>query len=78
MFQRCFARSVCTVALVFGVALTAMQAIAQTRLQGAGATFPAPFYKQLVVVYQGINPNVLSNYGGSFVHRLTRRIEIAP
>jgi phosphate transport system substrate-binding protein len=62
MFQRCSARSVCTVALVFGVALTAMPAIAQTRLQGAGATFPAPFYKQLVVVYQGINPNVLIDY----------------
>jgi phosphate transport system substrate-binding protein len=33
-----------------------------TRLQGAGATFPAPFYKRLVVVYQGIHPDVLIDY----------------
>ena len=35
---------------------------AATRLQGAGATFPAPFYKRLVVVYQGIYPDVLIDY----------------
>jgi phosphate transport system substrate-binding protein len=34
----------------------------RTRLQGAGATFPAPFYKRLVVVYQGINPEVMIDY----------------
>jgi phosphate transport system substrate-binding protein len=33
-----------------------------TRLQGAGATFPAPFYKRLVVVFQSIHPNVLIDY----------------
>jgi phosphate transport system substrate-binding protein len=33
-----------------------------TRLQGAGATFPAPFYKRLVVMYQGIHSNVLIDY----------------
>jgi hypothetical protein len=26
----------------------------------------------------GINPSVLSNYGGTFVHKLIRRIEISP
>ncbi|HEX5472284.1 MAG TPA: phosphate ABC transporter substrate-binding protein PstS, partial [Lacipirellulaceae bacterium] len=32
------------------------------RLQGAGATFPAPFYQRLVVVYQGMHPDVLIDY----------------
>jgi phosphate transport system substrate-binding protein len=32
------------------------------RLQGAGATFPAPFYKRLVVAYQGSHPDVLIDY----------------
>lgn len=35
---------------------------AKTRLQGAGATFPAPLYKRLVVVYQGLHPDVLIDY----------------
>ncbi len=35
---------------------------AKTRLQGAGATFPAPFYKRLVVVYQQQHPGVLIDY----------------
>ena len=26
----------------------------------------------------GINPNILSNYGGSFVHKFTRHIEVSP
>jgi len=34
----------------------------KTRLQGAGATFPAPLYKRLVVVYEGINPEVMIDY----------------
>ncbi|HVT29898.1 MAG TPA: phosphate ABC transporter substrate-binding protein PstS, partial [Lacipirellulaceae bacterium] len=34
----------------------------KVRLQGAGATFPAPFYKRLVVVYQGSHPDVLIDY----------------
>ena len=33
-----------------------------TRLQGAGASFPAPFYKRLVVEYQRIHPDVLIDY----------------
>lgn len=35
---------------------------AKTRLQGAGATFPAPLYRRLVVVYQGLHPDVLIDY----------------
>lgn len=34
----------------------------ETRLQGAGATFPAPFYKRLVVTYQESHPDVLIDY----------------
>jgi phosphate transport system substrate-binding protein len=34
----------------------------ETRLQGAGATFPAPFYKRLVVAYQESHPHVLIDY----------------
>ncbi len=48
--------------LVFGCGLGSGPARAATRLQGAGATFPAPFYKRLVVVYQGIYPDVLIDY----------------
>ena len=48
--------------LVIGAALWAGTVYAKTRLQGAGATFPAPFYKRLVVVYQGNHPDVLIDY----------------
>lgn len=34
----------------------------KTRLQGAGATFPAPFYKRLVVAYEELHPDVLIDY----------------
>jgi phosphate transport system substrate-binding protein len=34
----------------------------ETRLQGAGATFPAPFYKRLVAVYEGLHPEALIDY----------------
>jgi phosphate transport system substrate-binding protein len=40
----------------------ARPAVGTTRLQGAGASFPAPFYKRLVVEYQGIHPDVLIDY----------------
>lgn len=48
--------------LVVGVALTATAASAATRLQGAGATFPAPLYNRLVAVYQELQPQVLIDY----------------
>jgi phosphate transport system substrate-binding protein len=47
---------------VIAVAFLAGGAAAKTRLQGAGATFPAPFYKRLVVVYQEKHPDVLIDY----------------
>lgn len=34
----------------------------EVRLQGAGATFPAPFYKRLVAEYEKIHPEVLIDY----------------
>jgi phosphate transport system substrate-binding protein len=33
-----------------------------TRLQGAGASFPAPFYKRLVVEYEHLHPDVQIDY----------------
>ena len=49
------------IALV-GCSVSIPEAQAETRLQGAGATFPAPLYKRLVAVYQGIHPEVLIDY----------------
>jgi len=43
-------------------ALTATTAMAEVRLQGAGATFPAPFYKRLVAEYQKLHPGVAIDY----------------
>ncbi|HJQ80175.1 MAG TPA: phosphate ABC transporter substrate-binding protein PstS [Lacipirellulaceae bacterium] len=34
----------------------------RVRLQGAGATFPAPFYKRLVAVYEELHPAVMIDY----------------
>ncbi len=48
--------------LLSGGAISTNIALARTRLQGAGATFPAPLYKRLVVVYQGLHPDVLIDY----------------
>ncbi len=48
--------------LLMGFSATDRSVHAATRLQGAGATFPAPFYKRLVVVYQEMHPDVLIDY----------------
>lgn len=42
----------------------AMSASAQTRIQGAGATFPEPLYKLWIAEYQKTNPNVQIDYQG--------------
>jgi phosphate transport system substrate-binding protein len=44
-----------------GCAVTGLLA-AETRLQGAGATFPAPLYSRWVAEYQKINPGVAIDY----------------
>src|SRR6188472_3865652 len=68
MPRRCIAGAVCLGLAVFAVGCrpsansTAKPAAGASRLQGAGATFPAPFYKRLVVVYEGIHPDVLIDY----------------
>jgi phosphate transport system substrate-binding protein len=68
MPSRCVAGAVClaVAAVAIGcrpsVSTTAKPAAGTTRLQGAGATFPAPFYKRLVVVYQDVHPDVLIDY----------------
>ncbi len=48
--------------LIVGCSVSVPMTQAETRLQGAGATFPAPLYKRLVAVYQGIHPDVLIDY----------------
>jgi phosphate transport system substrate-binding protein len=41
---------------------SASSAEKSVRLQGAGATFPAPFYKRLVAVYQELHPRIMIDY----------------
>jgi phosphate transport system substrate-binding protein len=48
--------------LVLTVAGGATVASAETKLQGAGATFPAPLYKRWVAEYQKVNPEVAIDY----------------
>ena len=68
MPRRCIAEMLCLAIAAFAVGCrpsassTAKPAAGTTRLQGAGASFPAPFYKRLVVEYQGIHPDVLIDY----------------
>jgi phosphate transport system substrate-binding protein len=50
------------IGLLVAASLSAVNVLAATRLQGAGATFPAPLYKRLVVAYQQLHPNVLIDY----------------
>lgn len=49
-------------AAVLVVAGNATLASAETKLQGAGATFPAPLYKRWVAEYQKVNPDVAIDY----------------
>jgi phosphate transport system substrate-binding protein len=51
----------CGVVLV-GCVVASSVAVGKTRLQGAGATFPAPFYKRLVAVYQVQHPDQMIDY----------------
>lgn len=45
-----------------GCSVATTGAVAKTRLQGAGATFPAPYYKRLVSVYQEQHPEFMIDY----------------
>ncbi|MGA2500156.1 MAG: phosphate ABC transporter substrate-binding protein PstS [Tepidisphaeraceae bacterium] len=51
-----------TLALGIAMFTAAFVASAQTRLQGAGATFPNPLYSRLVVEYQKVHPGVAIDY----------------
>jgi phosphate transport system substrate-binding protein len=64
MLGRAFARLVCVVAVILAIGCKSgtKEDIETIRLQGAGATFPAPFYKRLVVTYQELHPSVLIDY----------------
>jgi phosphate transport system substrate-binding protein len=64
MLRRRDAELLCLAVAVFaaGCRPSTKPAASTTRLQGAGATFPAPFYKRMVVAYQELHPNVLIDY----------------
>lgn len=46
------------------LALGSTVAMAETRINGAGATFPEPFYQKLVVEYQNAHPDIKIDYKG--------------
>lgn len=50
------------ITLMLVIALMATAASAQTKLNGAGATFPYPMYSKWFSEYNKINPNVQINY----------------
>src|SRR6266550_4195227 len=45
-----------------GLVVSASVAVAETRIQGAGATFPAPIYQRWVAEYQKMHPEVKIDY----------------
>lgn len=55
-------RGLLAVATFGGVAVAARFASSEVRLQGAGATFPAPFYHRLVAEYQQLHADVKIDY----------------
>jgi len=48
--------------VALGVAIGVSSASGEVRLQGAGASFPAPFYKRLVSEYQKLHPGTQIDY----------------
>src|SRR6478736_6741421 len=83
MRRLCIAKMLCLAIVAFAVGCrpsassTAKPAAGSTRLQGAGASFPAPFYKRLVVEYQHIYPDVLVDYesigSGGGIRAITKK-----
>ena len=55
-------RRAMAVASALAVTLGVSSVSAEVRLQGAGATFPAPFYKRLVSEYQKLHPEAQIDY----------------
>src|ERR1700710_2109097 len=51
-----------SVLVALTLAASATFAAAEIRLQGAGATFPAPLYKRWVAEYQKANPEIAIDY----------------
>ncbi len=51
-------------AVAAGLLLTAPMLMAETRLQGAGATFPEPMYQRWVSEYQKMHPDAKIDYKG--------------
>lgn len=60
-------KSALAMAIIAGCAFASTSSVAfadDVRLQGAGATFPQPFYERLVAEYQKINPTIKIDYQG--------------
>lgn len=55
-------RGLLALATLAGAAFAARLASSEVRLQGAGATFPAPFYARLVAEYQQLHADVKIDY----------------
>jgi phosphate transport system substrate-binding protein len=83
MPRQCLAGMLCLLVAAFAVGCrpsansTTKPGASRARLQGAGATFPAPLYKRLVVVYQGIHLDVLIDYqsigSGGGIQAITKK-----
>ncbi len=65
------------VAVIGAVAASATVALADTRLQGAGATFPAPLYQRMVAEYEKLHPDIQIDYqsigSGGGIKAITER-----
>src|SRR3954470_4165981 len=79
MSYRCAMRLISFALIIstVGYGIDACALAANTRLQGVGATFPAPFYKRAVVVYEQLHPDVLIDYqsigSGGGIQAITKK-----
>ena len=62
ILQRAAGRGALVAMVSTGLAFTAASARAEVKLQGAGATFPAPIYKRWVSEYEKVKPEVKIDY----------------
>src|SRR5438105_1279744 len=60
--RRAMMRSWIKAAMILGVTLACGIARAEVKMQGAGATFPAPIYQRWVAEYQKAHPDVKIDY----------------
>ena len=70
--------SLCAAVAAAFLAVTSAPAIAETRIQGAGATFPAPLYAKWIEEYGKLHPDIKIDYSavgsGTGIANITSRI----